>query len=688
MCGITGLLDRRLGLSQGELEAVACRMTDALIHRGPDGGGLWVDRESGMALGHRRLSIVDLSDGGHQPMVDPTGRYVLTYNGEIYNYRALSEELEERGHRFRGTSDTEVALAAFLEWGFTAALARFNGMFAIGLWDTRDRVLRLARDRMGEKPLYYGYIADQFVFASELKAICAHPSFSHEIDRGNLALYMRHSHVPAAGTIYRGIRKLPPGTTLTLAPEAVRGISIAPEPVAYWSMRDAAEAGLGRPFTRAEDAVDEVEALMRDAVRLRMQADVSVGAFLSSGIDSSTVVSLMCGQSARPVKTFTLGLDDPALDESRQAAAIAAHLGAEHTSYVVTPRELIDVIPLLPRLYDEPFADSSQVPTYLVSKLARQSVTVALSGDGGDELFAGYHRHFWRMWQRVERFPRAARGATASVLRAVAGQHPIGASLGRVAGRLGPYHLRDKLYKLSTVVGAESVEALYHGLVSHWSQPIVYGGEEPLTAITDPRRWANIDDPTQRIMYLDAITYLPDDILTKLDRASMGVGLEARAAMLDHRLVEMAWRVPVAMNLRHPRGKWILRQILGRHVPDTLTDVPKKGFGIPIGTWLRGPLRPWAEDLLSEHRLAQDGYLAVRPVRRLWEDFLAGGGQWEHSLWTVLMFQAWLGRWGAREQPTSSSAPEIGSRPGDPEPGDRSRALPRQTRARSPVTPL
>jgi asparagine synthase (glutamine-hydrolysing) len=645
MCGLTGFVEPAMAAPAAELHARVGRMAATLRHRGPDAGGAWADAEAGVALGFRRLAIIDLSEEGNQPMVSACGRYVTVFNGEIYNFRELRQRLESAGHSFRGHSDTEVLLAAFSAWGVEPALRRCNGMFALAVWDRTSRVLQLARDRVGEKPMYYGWAGDVLLFGSELKALRAHPGFRAEIDRNALSLYLRYKYVPAPWSIYRGIRKLPPGTLLTLDCEVP---GLLPEPAPYWSAREAAEAGPDHRMDVGE-ATEQLDALLRDAVGLRMEADVPLGAFLSGGIDSSTVVALMQAQSSRPVKTFTIGYEDQDFDEAVDARAVARHLGTDHTELCVTPRECIEAVPRLPALYDEPFGDSSQIAVYLVSELARRHVTVSLSGDGGDELFGGYNRYVWgpEMWRRTRRIPAPLRHAAAGLLTSRSPES--WERLLRRAGRLSPRAANqrlagDKLYKLAGLLGVDRPEELYLELVSHWKEPasVVLGAQEPPTPATDPSRWAGVPGPAEHMMYLDLVTYLPDDILTKLDRASMGVSLEARVPLLDHRVVEFAWRVPLEMKVRDGTAKWLLRQVLFRYVPAPLVERPKMGFGVPIDRWLRGPLRDWAETLLDRSRLAADGYLDPRPVRARWEEHLSGRRDWQYPLWDVLMFQAWL----------------------------------------------
>ncbi|MET0395661.1 MAG: asparagine synthase (glutamine-hydrolyzing) [Longimicrobiaceae bacterium] len=642
MCGLTGFWDVSGRGSRDELESTAARMAGMLLHRGPDDGGTWADEAAGIALGHRRLSIVDLSSCGHQPMESAGGRYVVAFNGEIYNFQPLRRELEQRGHRFRGHSDTEVLLAAVEAWGLEAALRRFVGMFAFALWDRERRSLFLARDRMGEKPLYYGWSGGVFLFGSELKALRGHPAWRGEIDRDSLALYLRYNYVPAPYSIYRGIAKLMPGTYAEVRPDAP---GAHPQPVAYWSMGDVVEAGARDPFrgsdAEAEAALDE---LLRDAVRQQLMGDVPLGAFLSGGVDSSTVVALMQAQSARPVRTFTIGFHEDQFNEAEHAKAVAAHLGTDHTELYVTPREAMEVIPSLPSLYDEPFADSSQVPTFLVSQLARRSVTVSLSGDGGDELFGGYNRYFLgrRVWDRIRPVPRPLRRAAAGLVTRVAPAHWDRVNR-MLPARLRQPQLADRLRKAAEVVGAPDPEAIYMRLVSQWMDPtaLVPGSVEPLTTVTDRGAWPRLDDFTERMMYLDAVSYLPGDILAKVDRAAMGVSLETRVPLLDHRVVELAWRLPLGMKVRGGKGKWILRQVLHRYVPRELIERPKMGFGIPVGDWLRGPLRDWAEALLDERRLRGEGYFDPAPIRQRWREHLSGERDWQWALWSVLMFQAW-----------------------------------------------
>jgi len=629
-------------------------MTRAISYRGPDDEGYFQEEQVGIGLGHRRLSIVDLSPGGHQPMTSPSGRYVIVFNGEVYNHNRLRPELIAAGFSFRGHSDTEVMLAAIEHWGLQEALPRFIGMFAFALWDRENQTLTLVRDRLGVKPLYYGWIGSVFVFASELKAMTAVPGFDNPIDRDALTLQLRHNYIPAPFSIYRNIRKLPPGTQLRVDLATARAPlddgTLDQRILPYWSARAAAEEGVQHRLSLSDtDATAELDVLLRDAIGLRMEADVPLGAFLSGGVDSSLVVALMQAQSARPVKTFSIGFHEADYDEARHAKLVASHLGTDHHELYVTAQDALDVVPQLPSMFDEPFSDSSQIPTYLVSKMARQHVTVSLSGDGGDELFSGYTRYAQcgRLWQSVDRVPASLRHGAAAMLRGGAG---FWAGIMQLGGPLLPGSLRgkhpaDTIDRLSALLTMPSSDALYRRLVSHWERPesIVLGAAgEPPTALTDRRRMADLTDPTERMMFMDLVSYLPDDVLTKVDRASMAVSLEARDPLLDHRLVEFAWRLPMRQKVRDGQGKWLLRQVLYQYVPKVLIERPKQGFGVPIGEWLKGPLRDWAEALLDERRLREEGFFDPAPIRKMWSDHVAGRVNEQYRLWDVLMFQAWL----------------------------------------------
>lgn len=645
MCGIVGLLGK--AQSMEDTRGIVERMALALRHRGPDSNGVWIDAEKGIAFGHRRLAILDLSEHGAQPMVSASGRYVLTFNGEIYNFPEIRSDVEKvfPGIRWRGTSDTEILAAAMDLWGVERAVIHAVGMFALAVWDRRKEQLHLVRDRIGEKPLYYGWLGNTFAFASELKALRAHPMFRGSVDRNAIALLLRHNYIPAPYSIYRDVYKLPPGTCLQISLRERNA-----QPVAYWSAREHAEQGQRERYIGSEEeAVTDLEKLIKQSLAGQMVADVPLGAFLSGGVDSSTVVALMQQLSPRPVKTFTIGFHEDAYNEAKHAHAVARHLGTDHTELYVRPEEALAVIPRLPELYDEPFADSSQVPTFLVSKLARQHVTVSLSGDGGDELFGGYNRYQWAtyIWRTVRWLPGPLRSALAGVLTALP---PLAwdAAFQRLAHWV-PAGLRYsepgfKLHKLAEILPVRTPEEIYWELVSHWKQPseLVLGSKEPPTVLTDSRAWADVGDFEHRMMYFDMVSYLPDDILVKVDRAAMGVSLETRIPFLDHRLVEFAWRLPLQFKVRGGVTKWLLRKVLYRHVPKELIERPKMGFGVPIDSWLRGPLRNWAESLLDPTRLSREGYFNPAPIQQKWQEHLSGRRNWQYHLWDVLMFQAWL----------------------------------------------
>lgn len=653
MCGIAGFLCSGQAPNTERAQAVVAAMAGTLVHRGPDGAGAWVDAGSRhlVAFGHQRLAVVGLSAAGHQPMTSADGRWTLNFNGEVYNHHELRRRLEQAGTCFRGGSDTEVLLEAIAHWGIERALAEVNGMFAFAVWDAREQRCFLARDRVGEKPLYYGQLGRTLLFGSELKALRAHPDFTGGLDRDGLVQYLRFGHVPAPRSIYRDVRKLPPGTMAVATVDG--GIN---DPVPYWSAATAARAGNVHPFRQTHEADEVIDGLLRDSVALRMVADVPVGAFLSGGIDSSLVVALMQAQSSRPVRTFTIGFHEGAYDEAAHARAVAQHLGTEHTELFVTPDEAMEIVPRLPTVYDEPFADSSQIPTMLVSQLARRHVTVSLSGDGGDELFGGYTRYLVhaRAARGLRAAPRFLRPFVASALRSVPP-----ARWDRLAGvvpQLRNRRIGDRVHKAATLFDGGGPQQVYRGLVSLWADPaVLVNGQvtEPADAITGGSAWLEELDDIARLQLADLLTYLPDDILTKVDRASMSCSLEARVPMLDHRLVEQAWRVPRAMRLDRGGGKAILRRLLARHVPRELFERPKTGFGVPVGEWMRGPLRDWAEDLLSPQQLPSDGLLQGDLVRRAWDEHQTGQRNWQYQLWAVLMLQAWL----AEEQPSPAADP-------------------------------
>jgi len=648
VCGLSGYLGGEWS-NPDAAKAVLAGMMDALVHRGPDSSGIWVDACAGVALGHRRLAIVDLSAAGAQPML--RGRYTIVFNGEIYNHARLRVDMAQEGRtpQWRGHSDTETLLAGFDAWGIEGTLARAIGMFAFAVWDSQSNTLTLARDRIGEKPLYYGWQGQGknavFLFGSELKALRAHPAFENKINRAALCLQLRYNYIPAPHSIYEGISKLPPGSLLAMSVHKRE-----PTTRHYWSGAQAAESGVANAFAgSADQAVDALENLLKDAVGQQMMADVPLGAFLSGGVDSSTVVALMQAQSSRPVKTFTIGFQEATFNEAEYAKAVAVHLGTDHTELVVTPAQAMAVIPRLPTLYDEPFSDSSQIPTFLVAQLARQHVTVSLSGDAGDELFCGYNRYriTANLWRKLATVPPSLRTLVAQGLTCISPQswnRLADAAKGVLPSSARFANMGEKVHKGAAVLGSRSVDALYQGLVSHWENPasVVIGGlEAAAVSVPELPTLSGLSD-VQRMMALDMLTYLPDDILVKVDRAAMGASLETRVPFLDHRVVEFAWRLPQSMKLRDGQTKWALRQVLFRHVPQALIDRPKMGFGVPIGDWLRGALRDWAEALLDEARLKNEGFFNPEPIRQKWADHLSGRRNWEYHLWDVLMFQAWL----------------------------------------------
>ena len=659
MCGIAGLVTR------GAIdESLLGRMAGEIVHRGPDDDGIWVDREARIGFGHQRLAIVDLSPAGHQPMTSSDGRWTITFNGEIYNHAALRAELEAAGggpaaagHRWRGRSDTETLLECVAAWGLERTVGKCVGMFAIALWDARNRELHLVRDRFGEKPLYYGWVGRAFVFASELKAIRALPDFDNPIDRRAVALFARRGYVPAPLSVYQRLYKLEPGCMLSATADALRTpVFTAPAPGSgmvrrYWSYAAVVREGLDDPFADKGEAVDRMEAALLEAVGGQAVADVPVGAFLSGGIDSSTVVALYRQHSQ--VRTFTIGFEDAAFDEAPHARAVAERLGTEHHEARVTAREAQEVIPLLPGIYDEPFGDSSQIPTYLVCKHVREQVKVALSGDGGDELFGGYNRHVAAtgLWSQVRRLPLPLRAVVGGGLGLVpAAAWDAGAGL---AGRRNrPPWFGAKVRKaVRTMARARSGDELHDSFIDEWhgrDAPVAAKGSDAAFA---PAALAGPAPDAVRMMHRDAVDFLPGDILCKVDRAAMAVSLETRLPLLDHRVAELAARIPVEMNISGGVGKQVLRRILSRHLPRDLLARPKSGFAAPVGEWLRGPLRPWAEALLDERRLREEGHFAPGPVHARWADHLAGRADSTAALWYVLMFQAWAGEWARGDAP-------------------------------------
>jgi asparagine synthase (glutamine-hydrolysing) len=644
MCGIAGLLDRSVSSAELELLRICREMTDAIAHRGPDDSGAWVDAAQGVALGHRRLSIVDLSPTGHQPMHSASGRFVVTYNGEIFNFRELRAELEELGCRFRGTSDTEVLLECVQTWGVEATLRRLNGMYAFGLWDLRERRLTLARDRFGEKPLYFAELGSKVVFGSELFAIQRCPWSDWQIDRNALAAYTRDLYVPAPLAILERVRKLPPGTFVEFD-AAPSGAAVVQE---YWSAREAAERASSRRFDGTfEDATSELANVLGRAVRRRMVADVPLGALLSGGIDSSTVVALMVAQADSPVRTFSIGVDDPAYDEAPYARRIAEALGTVHTERYVTQAEILRAVSEVVGVYDEPFADSSQVPTLLVSRIARQNVTVALTGDGGDEVFGGYSRYdlIPGMWRKLSAVPFPLRRAAASLAGPLC--RPALRAAGLVSPRARGYGQRfydghEVASRLESLAAAESLEALYDIMQMQWKTPALLVRGADAAAAEPPRRPppGSVSWP-ERLMYHDTVRYLPEDLLVKVDRAAMSVGLETRLPFLDPEVFEFAWSLPLAYRRKDGVGKRVLKSVLGRQIPPELFERPKMGFSIPVGQWLKEPLRDWAESLLDPARLTREGFFDVDRVRSAWRRHLAREDAWSHEIWIILQFQVW-----------------------------------------------
>ena len=645
MCGFAGLLTA-VGFTQRELEAYAERMAAPLVHRGPDDSGVWAKAAGGIAFGFRRLAILDLSPKGHQPMRSPFGRFVGVFNGELYNFKELRSELTVHGYSFKGSSDTEVVLAAFEQWGIQDAVRRFVGMYAIAVWDDACRQLSLVRDRLGKKPLFVYREPGLISFGSELKALLAGPSFNRAIDRAALGSYLRYLYVPAPRTIFQHAIKLPPGSILTINDPS----AALPAPAPYWSVRQAAFKGLRQPLENAEEEIlDEFDSLLTEAVRCRLYSDVPLGALLSGGIDSSTIVALMQEASSRPVKTFTIGFAEEEFNEAHHAARVAHYLGTDHAELILTGEDACSLVPKLPDVFDEPLADPSQLPTLLVSQLARRDVTVALCGDGGDELFGGYNRYVFgtRVLTRMKRVPLAVRQPVAAGMGSVPSS-----AWSRLSGMsallpgVSEQRFGDRVHKLATVMRAESVGDMYRSLVSAWQQP---EDVVPAAGFMDDPTAQILGDPhpvelLDRMMLADQTTYLPDDLLAKVDRASMAVGLEVRAPLLDHRVVEFSWRLPRALKLNGATGKWILRQLLYRRLPRPLVDRPKMGFSVPIERWLCGPLRQWASDLLTQSALSSGG-LDPAPVGLAWKELLAGRPRTAPGLWAVLMYQAWRQRW-------------------------------------------
>ncbi len=646
MCGLVGFWDFKANTSKTELLAIGQKMGKAISHRGPDSEGAWCDETLGLSFSHLRLAIVDLSEAGHQPMVSRSGGSVIVYNGEIYNAPELRETLSLEGCRFRGHSDTEVILEACEHWGVIATCQKLIGMFAFAFWDKQTQQLFLARDRLGIKPMYWGFNQGILFFGSQLKSFKGHPHFKPEIDKEALTAYFRFNYVPTPLSIFENIQKLSPGSILSIDRNQKT------QEFRFWDLQDVITRAKENRLkaSRSDGAlVEECDVLLRDAVKRRMVADVPLGAFLSGGIDSSTVVALMQAQSDRPIKTFTIGFHEAGYDEAKHAAAVAKHLGTEHHELYLASSEAQAIIPDIPNWCDEPFADVSQIPTYLVSRLARQQVTVSLSGDGGDELFAGYNRYFvgQKLWPRLKVLPYWLRFLSAQGIRQFSpNQWDQFAKI--LPNRLRPRLVGDKAHKLADILAVPNARTFYKNLVSYWEEPanLVLGGNEPvLYPWNFESTFGHSDDFVESMQMMDTLTYLPDDILTKVDRASMAVSLEARVPLLDHRVVEFAYGLPMDVKIRNGQGKWLLRQVLNKYVPNRLIDRPKMGFGVPIDQWLRGPLREWAENLLSLQRLESEGILNPGPICQRWREHLSGQRNWQYSLWGVLMFQAWQERW-------------------------------------------
>jgi asparagine synthase (glutamine-hydrolysing) len=656
MCGIAGYWDTK-GNKIAELRATVAHMTAALHHRGPDDGGLWTDDSLGLGLGHRRLSIVDLSREGSQPMVSASGRFITVFNGEIYNFQTLKKELEVLGHHFRGRSDTEVLLASMDEWGLDRSIAKLAGMFAFALWDIQTRTLHLVRDRLGKKPLYFGWLGSSFVFASELKSITLHPEFDRSIDRAALSLFVQYGYVPAPATIYRTIFKLPAGALISLRgnqQDLATGRELLGLVRPYWSARSVTEQGLSEPPDLGdEEALDELDALLGAAVSERMIADVPLGAFLSGGLDSSLIVALMQKRAAQPVKTFSIGFNEAEYNEAADARRVADCLGTDHTEFFVSADEACGVLPDLPTIYDEPFADPSQIPTVLLSRLTRARVTVALSGDGGDELFGGYNRYLLAtgMHRKLLWVSLPFRTAAASALTAVPARGwDVALSAAHILFRRWSNLALpgDRLHELANAMLAPTPAAMYRSVLTYWSDtpPLVDAVLGSEGGPLDASLWsAGSEGLVERLMAQDLASYLPDGILTKVDRASMSVGLEVRAPLLDHRVAEFACRLPSRHKFHDGRGKWILRKLLARHLPSPHINRPKQGFGIPISAWLRGPLQDWAEELLDARQLKSQGFFEPQLIRQRWLEHLSGKRNWGRSLWSVLTFQAWRDCW-------------------------------------------
>lgn len=644
MCGITGFLSTNKIIFEAA-EEILHKMTGAIIHRGPDDNGFWVDENMGIAIGHRRLSILDLSSCGHQPMLSHGGRYRIVFNGEIYNHQELRKQL---ACKWKGSSDTETLLAAFEAWGISETLKKCIGMFAFAVWDSRLKCLTLGRDRLGEKPLYYGWRnhhnSQTFFFASDLRSLRYHPLFNSEIDRGSLCLFLRYGFIPAPHSIYRGIKKLEPGTLIS-----VSNATTTEHLERYWRLDSFAD-GSNNNFFRGSpiEAIDKLDSLINSAISHQAIADVPLGVFLSSGIDSSLITAIFQKQSSSPVRTFTIGFEEIGFNEASYASDIARHLGTRHEEFYVTSKQALDLVPSLPSIYSEPFSDSSQIPTFLLARLARDNVTVVLTGDGGDELFCGYNRYLVvdRFWKVLNLFPIESRRVIANALLSIKPEHWSVVLTGLRS--VLPNFLRgadrgDFLHKGLNVLGSRSVSHLHLQLLSRWNNPesVVIDGIEPALKLFEDDLSCSVGDLTS-MMIRDIKSYLPDDVLVKVDRATMAVSLEGRSPYLDHNIVEFALSLPLSFKLQNGKGKWILREVLYRYLPKTLIDRPKMGFGVPIAEWLRGPLKEWAAELLDESRLRREGYFHPDLITEKWLEHLSGRRNWQDCLWSVLMFQAWL----------------------------------------------